>query len=377
MNLLNGQFKSRSSLAKDRVVLTCGIISLAAFVAARALSPEEGRHDQRAKTEAARIMERAIAAVREHCISHGMQFNDALDPNHTGLIGLEYSEITTTVGSLEAKRTTTNPNMAGVVLQLLEEAGVLPGDTIAVGCSASFPALMIATLAASKAVGVHPVMILSLGASSFGATRDDFTLLDIYGVLKNSGIVDISPAGVSLGGAKDVGQEYEAEMKARLVEKIRLSGFRFLNQADLQRNVSERMAIYLGSAGNRRVAAFVNIGGNYANLGASPLVLKLNTGVNALVSIPAARESHGVVFAMAERHIAVIHLLHIKGLALKYGLPWDPFPLPKAGDGTLQARSTLSIGLGIVASVYFSVTVLIFVLHRKTFFRTLSQRKRS
>jgi poly-gamma-glutamate system protein len=215
-------------------------------------------------------------------------------------------------------------------------------------------------------------MILSLGASSFGATRDDFTLLDIYGVLKNSGIVGISPAAVSLGGAKDVGQEYEAEMKARLVEKIRLSGFRFLNQADLQRNVSERMAIYLGSAGNRRVAAFVNIGGNYADLGTSPLVLKLNTGVNALVSIPTAKETHGVVFAMAERHIAVIHLLHIKGLALKYGLPWDPFPLPKPGDGTLQARSTPSIGLGIVASVYFSVTVLIFVLHRKTFFRTLS-----
>jgi poly-gamma-glutamate system protein len=367
-NIPNNFIRTR----KDRAVLLLGIISLAAFVAVRLLSPEEEQRSQRAKTEAARIMERAIAAIREHCISHGMQFDNAFDPNHTGLIGLEYSEITTTVGSLEAKRTTTNPNMAGVVVQLLEEAGVLPGDTIAVGCSASFPALMIATLAASRAMGVHPVMILSLGASSFGATRDDFTLLDIYGVLQNRGIVDVSPAAVSLGGAKDVGQEYEAELKARLVEKIRLSGIWFLHQADLQGNVSERMAIYLGSAGNRRVAAFVNIGGNYADLGTSPLVLKLNTGVNTVVAIPAAKEMHGVVFAMAERHIAVIHLLHIKGLALKYGLPWDPIPLPKAGDGMLQARSTLSTGLGIVAPVYFSLMVLIFVLHRRIFFRTLS-----
>ncbi len=372
MNLLNGQFKSRSSLARDRVVLTCGIISLVAFAVARVLSPAEDRHGQRARIEAARMMERAITVVREHCISQGMEFDNAIDPNHTGLIGVEDSDITTTLGNLEAKRTTTNPNVAGVIVQLLEDAGVAAGDTIAVGCSASFPALMIATFAASKAMGVHPVIILSLGSSSYGATRNDFTLLDIYGVLKNRGIVEVSPAGVSLGGTRDVGQGYESGLKDRLTEKIRRSGIRFLHRADLQSNVAERMAIYLGSSEKWRVAAFVNIGGNYANLGTSPMVLKLDPGVNTLVTIPAAKETHGVVFEMAERHISVIHLLHIKSVALKYGLPWDPIPLPRAGAGIAQARSTLSTGVGIVASVYFSLLILIFVRHRNVFFRKLS-----
>ncbi len=69
-------------------------------------------------------MERAISAVREELESRGQRFDQALDPNHTGLIGLEYSGMVTTLGDVEAKRSTTNPNVAGAIVQMLEDAGV-------------------------------------------------------------------------------------------------------------------------------------------------------------------------------------------------------------------------------------------------------------
>ena len=34
---------------------------------------------------------------------------------------------------------------------------------------------------------------------------------------------------------------------------------------------------------------------------------------------------------MTARGVPIIHLLHIKGLAVKFNLPWDPVPLPEPG----------------------------------------------
>lgn len=49
------------------------------------------------------------------------------------MIGDEYTPITTSLGSEEAKRTTANPDMAALLVQMLTEAGVKSGDTIGAG----------------------------------------------------------------------------------------------------------------------------------------------------------------------------------------------------------------------------------------------------
>jgi hypothetical protein len=91
------------------------------------------------------------------------------------------------------------------------------------------------------------------------------------------------------------------------------------------------------------------------------------------MKIPAQEEEHGVVFAMAKRHIPVVHLLHIKGLALKYSLPWDPMPLPVVtGGGVSHARSGFNGVTMTLTGAYFSLIVLVFVYYRKAFFRKYS-----
>lgn len=334
-NLLPSLLKKRDHLPSrqksDRVIIAAGLVSLAILVVIKIALPRSPLPYADQMRTAAHVMEQAIAIVRNGYLAAGNEIDATIDPNHTGLVGPENSELTTTLGQLEAKRTTTNPNMAGLLVHLLHQAGVQPGDTIAVGSSASFPALLLATLAAARAMEVYPVVILSLGASAYGSTTVDFNLLSIYQLLLRAGAFAIPPAAISLGGERDTGQDFEPEVKERLLQQIQRSGIPFIYEPDLQKNVARRMKIYQGHSAAGRISAFVNIGGNHADLGTSALVLEVKPGLNRNLALP-AESQRGVLFELAAQGIPCIHLLFIKGLAMKYGLPWDPIPLPKPGD---------------------------------------------
>ncbi len=345
-------------------IVAAGIVSLLAWLLLQTLSPQPSIPWSAEMREASGRMELAIAAVARHYENAGIEIDESLDPNRTGLIGPEYSPLFTTLGQLEAKRTTTNPDVAGLIVHLLHRAGVSAGDTIAVGCSASFPALMIATLSAAEAMGVQAVTILSLGASAYGATRPEFNLLDIYELLMSEGIVSSAPAAISLGGEGDVGADLDPAFRERLLQQIRMSGIPLLHDPDLRGNVAQRMAIYLGASPGR-VAAFVNIGGSDANLGTSPLVLKTQPGLNTEMLLPPLAE-RGVLSEMAARGIPVIHLLNIRGLALRYALPWDPIPLPEPGAGRLQDDARTRDGrFWLLTAAYFSSLALIAVAGKR------------
>ncbi|UCE05873.1 MAG: poly-gamma-glutamate system protein, partial [bacterium] len=259
------------NLKLNRIIIAAGIVSLAAYLSLKIISPKDHLHYSNTMVKAARIMEKAVGMLGKYCESYGINIDNSLDPNRTGLIGHELSGFTTTLGNLQAKRTTTNPNFAAVIVRLLEQVGVAYGDTIAVGCSASFPALMIATLAAAKAMEIHPIIVISLGASSYGATRPDFNLLNIYEVLLKQQIFTIGPAAISLGGDRDIGRDFTPQIKQKLIQQIQQSGIPFIYESHLQKNVTKRLKIYGCDSANKRIAAFVNIGGSYANIGTSNL----------------------------------------------------------------------------------------------------------
>ncbi len=339
----------------DNRIVAAGILSLAAMMVLRFLSPGDARQESEAVVQAARIMEKSIESIRDH--HPGAAFDLAVDPNRTGLIGPESSPLMTTLGELEAKRTSANPNMAGLIVQLLDQAGVGAGDAIAIGSSGSFPALLVASLAAAKAMKVRAVSILSLGASSYGATDTGFDLLDIYEVLQRSGVCGEPPAAASLGGEKDVGLDFEPEVRERLIRKIRDHGIPLIYEPDLAKNIAERIAIYqLRAKGG--TSAFINSGGGYANLGTSQLALRLSPGLNMRPAIPLAKE-RGVLFALASGGTPVINLLNIRGLTQKYGLPWDPVPLPAAENAKQRPDRERGSSFWLVCGGYFGVLILL------------------
>ena len=71
-------------------------------------------------------------------LRRGIEIDKSLDKNETGLIGLEWSGITTTLGDIEAKRTSTNPDFAALLVKLFKEAGLKKGDIVAANFSSFY-----------------------------------------------------------------------------------------------------------------------------------------------------------------------------------------------------------------------------------------------
>ena len=110
-----------------------------------------------------------------------------LDPNRTGMIGPDWSETTTTIGEVQAKRTTTNPDLAAAIARVLIGLQPKPGAAVAIVASSSFPGANIAAIAAVETLGLKPVIISSLGSSMFGANDPEFGWLDMEAVIARSG----------------------------------------------------------------------------------------------------------------------------------------------------------------------------------------------
>jgi poly-gamma-glutamate system protein len=329
-------------------------------------------HDERSAesdtmSSAAQIMGQALAEVKRFRSDLGLSINQTDDPNRTGLIGEYFTEITTTVGNLEAKRTTTNPNFAALMVKLLYKSGVRNGDTIAIGASSSFPALILATFSAAKAMNLRPIIISSLGASMWGANHPRLTWLDIYFHLYQKKIFPYQISAASIGGDMDVGLELSTKGRKIIIAKIKKYKVPFIYEKNLRVNVAKRLKIYDANRQGRKIKTFVNIGGAAANTGVNVMLLDLKPGINYLQKYPPAAES-GVLFEMGKRRIPVIHLLNIKGFSFKYGMPWDPIPLPTIGRGEIYRKiinnhdKWKQVGLIVL---YFGVVIGIIVFNKK------------
>ena len=71
---------------------------------------------------------------------------------------------------------------------------------------------------------------------------------------------------------------------------------------------------------------------------------------------------------MAAAGVPVIHLLNVKGLCERYGLPWDPRPLPAPGGRPLYRRaSSSSLPFVALTVVYILASVALLGFARPNF----------
>jgi poly-gamma-glutamate system protein len=145
--------------------------------------------------------------------------------------------------------------------------------------------------------------------------------------LRAAGLCDARTVARTIGGEEDIGRDMNPEGRTRLETRLREGAAPFFEEPDLVRNVARRLALYRAAAGARPIRAFVNVGGGWANLGTDAAVLEVEPGLARRVIVPPLAR-RGVLQAMAADGVPVIHLLNIKGLCDRYGLPWDPRPMP-------------------------------------------------
>ena len=282
------------------------------------------------KYEAARLMKQCLEEIRAEKLKRGIEIDLEYDKNNTGIIGVEFNGITTTLGSLESKRTSANPNFAAVIVHLMKEAGLKAGDKIAVNFSSSFPALNIAVLSAAEVLKLEPVIIASIGSSTWGGNNLEFTYLDMEEHLFNKGLISHKSVAFSIGGAKDIGKDMDENEVRPIVERLKNRGKEFILEEDLKKNIELRYEIY--SRDGKEIRCFINVGGNIVSFGGSGDAVDTPPGLirNRKFKLT---DNSGLVQLFNSKGIPVIHILNVLELANRYGLKIDPSSPVKIGEG--------------------------------------------
>lgn len=300
------------------------------------------------KVEAAELMERCMERIRAYKEEAGLAVSEE-DIHGTGLIGAPYTLVTTTIGSLEAKRTTADPNMAALVVQLLEEAGVKPGGRVGAAFSGSFPGLNLAVLAACQTMDVELVYISSAGASTYGANQPELTFPEMAHRLVEDGLLAQDAAALSMGGDYDCGEEMDPDLRDDILARLRGLGPEVIWEADFQKNLALRRAVYEADG---PLDCFIGVGGSVTTLGL--VEDQLDCGVTKPCAVRTLTANSGLMEYYNHSGVSVIHLLNIKKLAADYGLPFDPPRLPEIGTGALYETTRYPWGwaaAGLAASL--------------------------
>ncbi len=296
--------------------------------------------------------------MKNYRLEKGVFIDVINDPNQTALIGQEYTLVTTDRGYIDAKLSTTNPNFAAVIVQLLKDAGVEKKDNVAVAMSGSFPGLNISVIAALETLELKPIIIASVGASNFGANDPYFTWLDMESVLNNSNIFHNKSVAASIGGGADVGRGLSPEGRNLIKKAIERNDVEFIHEKHLESSIARRMEVYDEHSKGQPIKAYINVGGGIASLG--------NT-INGKLIPPGLTEYlpmrnfpvRGVIIEMGMREIPIIHLLNINQLLTEYGLPTSPEPIPEAGVGEIFVQKKYSVVVTAIATLILIIVILV------------------
>ncbi|BBA52372.1 poly-gamma-glutamate system protein [Fusobacterium varium] len=303
--------------------------------------------------EASEKMKTMSIEIKNERIRKGIPIDKNLDINETGLIGEEWSGITTTLGNLESKRTSTNPDFAALLVKLFKEKGLKKGDRIAANLSSSFPALNLSLIAAADTLGLDAIMINSVGASTYGGNIEDFTYLDMENYLFSKGIIQNRSRGFSLGGIGDVGKEFEEEIKEKIIEKNKKYGLKFFYNENIEENIEERYSYFIQES-NKQIKAFVNIGGNLLSIGDSvDIIINSKVILNEKTNM-----QKGLVGKFLKDEIPVFYLLNLKGITAAYNLPFDQYDLQSLKKSDIYFEGNENFWNYLIIGIF-----LIFVLN--------------
>jgi poly-gamma-glutamate system protein len=273
-------------------------------------------------------MARAQKAILQIIQRENIQI-EVEDVNLTGLIGPEWTELTSSIGVLEAKRTALQPDFAALMVKFYVHAGLKAGNIVCCGMSGSFPGLGLAAIAAANEMGLTIKVIPSYSSSMYGATRPELSIVRILEIAAQSGELTYELIAASPGGDFDrgSGNAFFPDSYERIQALARQDKVALIDQERFSDNIQERLRLF-----GPEVDCFVNIGGASANVGERSIYLAFPNGLTMNPPRIPTEEDRGLMFEYSARGVPVIHLLNIRGLAEKNGLPYDPVPLTAPGQ---------------------------------------------
>ena len=330
-------------------------VALLVLVESLPLNFKQEAYDQ--KLEASKRAHQSFVALKKERERLGIQPTPSSDPGNTGMVGATATEVTTATGSLPSKRTTINPNFAAVIVEYFHQLGLQKGDVVAVGYSGSFPAMNAVVLAAIETMELVPLVIASATASDFGASYPRFMWLDMEATLRKAGLTEAKALSASIGGIEDQGIGLSKGGLALVRDAMKRNGVPYLEPRDFLDSLEKRMRLYEKAAEGRAIRAYVNVGGGAVSVGRSRGKSLFKAGINR-PGPTVMRDS--IMGRFLQKGVPAIHLVRIKSIAERWGLPIDPQIMPPVGQGGIflhqepnrwLAAASLLLLLGVLAYV--------------------------
>ena len=309
--------------------------------------------------EASTLTQIAFDAIKNKKIELGIPLSED-DINETGLLGESYTGITTTLGTLESKRTSLNPNFAALYIKMFDDAGLKRGDQVGVVFSGSFPGLNIAAMCAIEVYGLEPCVMSSIGSSSYGANNTSFTYYDMHKYLLDQKIISNKIDYLSFGGSYDIGFEFDEADKENIRSRVDEDTI-FIYNDNYVENLKYRMEAF--SSNIPKMKLLINVGGNLISMGKDEYSFIYSNGLikpNYLtINSYTDMSKVGLIDRYLQLNMPVIHMLNLKSLANKYGIEYDPSPIPEIGVGEVYYEKNYSILIPVIA-LMLSVVLTIF-----------------
>jgi len=314
-------------------------------------------------------MELALKTLKREVKAREITIFEDIDPNYTGLIFKDDTPIRTSPGDLESKQTVLKPNFAALVVGQLLKAGLVAGDTVAVGMTGSMPGANIAVLSACKSMGLFPVSIVSVSSSTWGATDPNFTWLDMETVLVKENIFDQKSIAASMGGKGDClrrngkrGGKEGRQLVKRAANRNRIPLIEYvlpIEEKNVSRSINHRINIYTEQRlPLQNYSAFINVGGGVANIGVSGKKKLPKVGFLSSGMVLEMNPGNSIIRKFAEIGVPAIHISDIPQL-VKGIIPFGSEKL-KTGQGRLYkeerynlliAGIALALSLGLVIGI--------------------------
>lgn len=238
---------------------------------------------------------------------------------YSPLIGDEFTDITTTLGSLEAKEISTNPEFAALIESFLIDCEIDSTKTVGLMLSGSFPALSISSLAAIQTLNAKAVIFSSLGASMYGANQPGAIWLDIEKYLQKNGNLRYQSSLVSIGAENDNGGGLSEEGIQILKSAASDYNVELYLPISLKESIEKKVDILL----RNNIDILINIGGTQTSLGACIHSLDIPNGLHREFT-SCSDKDRGVIAHIAEEGIPFINLLNIKNLAIENDMSVNP-----------------------------------------------------
>lgn len=265
------------------------------------------------------------------------------------MIGNEWSEITTTLGSLEAKETSTNPDFSALIIRLLHEAKIVKGDKVGLVLSGSFPSLAISALAALQTMEIDAVVMSSIGASTYGANQPEVTWLDMETELIRTGGLKYRSCLVSLGAGNDAGNGLSMEGIQSMHQAAVRNNLQLYIPESLSISIAKRERIF----NSEKISLLINIGGSQTTLGNCPHSTMIPNGLHSNLT-RCEDENRGLIARMNEKGVPFIQLLDIKNLAGQYGIAVSPGISYAESSNLFQTTGSNKPVLGLILIICLS-----------------------